>query len=284
LKQTVKPDELIIVDDGELSELPLEKECKKEGIRYFYIKKEKKGLTESRNEGIKASTGNIIFFFDDDVVLYSEYLEEILNIYNKDTEEMIGGLGGIVANYKPLSLKNRFRRIFDIFFLISGFNEGKVLPSGFCTDFGITGRPIREIADVDFLHGCNMSFRKKIFNDFTFTDEYRTYGLGEDKDFSYQVSKKFKLIINPKSRLLHLKSPEMRPDKMKEGKMFIIGRYMFFTAYVKMGWWNWLLFYYAVFGFTLGRIISLAILPNHYKIDYIKGIFSAIGDIFKQAR
>jgi glycosyltransferase involved in cell wall biosynthesis len=284
LKQTVKPDELIVVDDGDLSELPLEKECIDEGIRYLYIKKKKKGLTESRNEGIKASSGDIIFFFDDDVVLYSEYLEEILNIYNEDTEEVIGGAGGIVTNYKTLTFKNRLRRIFDIFFLISGFYEGKVLPSGFCTDFGITGIPIQQILEVDFLHGCDMSFRKKIFNELTFTDEYRTYGLGEDKDFSYQVSRKFKLIINPGARLLHIKSPEMRPQKKREGRMFVMGRYMFFTKYVKRGWWSWLFFFYAVFGFTLSRIISLIFLPNHYKIDYIKGIFSAIGDILKQVR
>ena len=37
LEQTVKPDELIVIDDGNLFELPLEKECKNAGIRYVYF-------------------------------------------------------------------------------------------------------------------------------------------------------------------------------------------------------------------------------------------------------
>ena len=195
LKQTVKPSELIVVDDGDLSGLPFEKECKDAGIRFIYFKKDKPGLTESRNEGVRLASGCIIFSLDDDVVLFPDYVEEILNVYQDDTDGIGGGVGGMIVNTKPITLSHRLRRIFDVFFLASGFGEGKVLPSGFCTSFGTTGFPIKSKKEVDFLPGCAMSFRKDIFKEFYFTEGLRDYGFGEDKYFSYAVSKKYSLFI-----------------------------------------------------------------------------------------
>jgi glycosyltransferase involved in cell wall biosynthesis len=282
LKQTVKPYELIIIDDGNLSELPLDNECKNAGIRYIYHKKDVPGLTESRNIGINLASGDIIFFFDDDVVPFPNYIEEILKGYQLCTGCRVGGVGGVIANHRPLRLKDHLRRVFEIFFLISGFNEGKVLPSGFCVNFGDTEFPIKRIKKVDFLSGGVSSFRKEIFQEFLFdTENYLNYGFGEDKDFSCKVSKKYKLIINPKAKVLHLESPKMRIDKLKEGRMFIIDRYIFFKRHVKKGWWSWIFFYYALSGYILARLTALILFPSKNKLTRLKGIFSALKDILK---
>lgn len=287
LKQTIKPNELIIVDDGNLKELPLEQECKDSGVQYIYFKKDKPGLTASKNKGVKIATGDIIFFLDDDVVLLPDYIEEILNVYKGNKEDLIGGVGGLVSNFEPLRLKKRLRRIFDIFFLISGFNEGMVLPSGFCTAFGSTEFPIKKTKEVDFLPGGVCSYRKEIFKEFLFDSiKYLNYGQGEDKDFSYQISKKYKLLCNPKAKLLHFESPKMKLDKKTEGRMFIIKTYLFFSQHVKKGSWSWLLFYYALSGYIASRTMSLVIFPRKWKVEEFKGFFSAIryilkGDILK---
>jgi len=281
LDQTIKPFEIIIVDDGSLSEFPFEKECTDAGIQYRYLKKHKPGLTASRNEGIKLATGDIIFFLDDDVVLFPDYIEEILKIYRSDKEGLIGGVGGFIANRRPVKFSHCLRRIFDIFFLVSGFNEGEVLPSGFTTNFGIKIIPSKKIREVDFLHGCAMSFRKEIFVDFSFdTDRYQNYGLGEDQDFSYRVSRKYKLFINPKATLLHLESPQMRPDKKNMGRMFVLNRYLFFRKNVKKHWWDWALFFYALFGYTLDRMIILLFSPTKEHFDRLRGILGAVREIF----
>jgi len=75
--QTVRPDELIIVDDGDLQKQPLQQSCEEAGIGYIYFRKDKPGLTASRNAGIKLAGGDIVFFFDDDVVLFPDYVEQI---------------------------------------------------------------------------------------------------------------------------------------------------------------------------------------------------------------
>ena len=282
LEQTVKPYELIVVDDGNLSELPVKKECQEKGIHYIYLKKDKPGLTESRNKGIGLASGDIIFFFDDDVVLFPDYISEILSIYQNDKDGIVGGVGGEVVNRKPLKIRTCLRRLFDIFFLVTGFNEGKVLPSGFCVNYGDTEFTIKKIKKVDFLSGGVCSFRKEVFKEFLFnTEKYLGYGLGEDIEFSYRVSKKYTLIFNPKARLLHLDSPKMSIDDMREGRMYMMNRYIFFSEYVKKGWWSWLFFYYALFGYISIRIISLITLPRREKAGELKGYFLAFGDILK---
>jgi len=281
LDQTIKPYEIIVVDDGNLSELPLEKECRNMGIRYVYYKKDKPGLTESRNAGIKLAKGDIILFLDDDTVLFKDFLAEILSIYQTDTEGVVGGVGGKVVNSRALKCKDLFRRVFEINFLISGFKEGKILPSGFYTSYGLTGSPVKIVQEVDFLSGCAMSFRSEIFDEFSFANKYRDYGFGEDKDFSYSVSRRYKLIMNPGARLLHCLSGSMRHDKASEHKMFIMGRYMFFKRHMKKGRLDWFLFYYAVFGCFLFSMLALLIHPDKKRLQQLKGYSYAIRDIIR---
>ncbi|MCI4626322.1 MAG: glycosyltransferase [Candidatus Magnetoovum sp. WYHC-5] len=284
LKQTVRPTEIIVVDDGNLEELPLASQCKEANINYIYYKKDKPGLTESRNRGIKLSHGDIIFFFDDDVILYDSYIEETLKVYKEDKTGAIGGVGGMITNQKPVTMIHGIRRILEMFFLVTG-KEGKVLPSGFCTNFGSTLFPIKKITGVDFLSGGVSSFRKEVFNEFTFdTDTYLNYGLGEDKDFTYRVSNKYKLIFNPAAKVLHMEATSMRPEHFKKSKMMIISNYVFFKRYVKTGPLSWILFYYAVLGYTLSRMIILLMSPSKENQEKLNGVFHGIKDvIFKSS-
>ncbi|MBI5195721.1 MAG: glycosyltransferase family 2 protein [Nitrospirae bacterium] len=281
LEQTVKPYEIIIVDDGNLKELPFEKECKEAGIRYLYLKKDTPGLTASRNLGIKASTGDIIFFLDDDVVLYSDYTEKILAVYEEDAGGKIGGVGGAITNPKPLKLIQRLRRIVNIIFLISGFQEGKVLASGFSTNYGATGSPIRKKTEVDFLSGGVSSFRRGLFDSFAFdTGFFHKYRIGEDKEFTYRVSRKYKLIYTPDAKLLHMESPAMRPDDFAKGRMFVLFSYVFFTRYKKSGILSRLLFYYALSGYALSRAIVFVFSPNRRTLERLIGVLHGIKEIF----
>ncbi|HJX30340.1 MAG TPA: glycosyltransferase family 2 protein [Thermodesulfobacteriota bacterium] len=280
LDQSGKPAELIIVDDGNLADPPLQKECTEKGIRYLYIRKEKPGLAESRNVGAKVAQGDIIFYFDDDVILSSEYIEEVLKVYEEDQEKWFAGVAGVMSNVALLSAFQHFRKIFHIIFLTVGLKEGKVLPSGFVTDFGTQGVPLEKVQEVDFFHGYAMSFRKEIFQEFSFDEKkYQRYGLGEDQDFSYRVSKKYKLIATPRARVWHLESEKMRPDQERIGRNLMIHRFIFFRDQVKKGWWGWVLFWYALIGFVLLRVVLIPLSLDKEKLHRAKGILKGIKDI-----
>ena len=281
LAQTELPFEIIVVDDGELPAVPLEAECLRAGIACRYHKKSSPGLTESRNAGIAMAEGDILFFLDDDVVLRPDYLEAILQVYRDHEGERIGGVGGLIENTPPLRRRDYLKRGVELLFLAYGFREGKVLPSGFCVQFGETPFPIRQVKQVDFLMGGVCSLPRWIFDEFTFTDRSRRFGLGEDKDFTLQVSAKYPLYVTPKAQLLHLEAPAMRPDKRRWGRLFLVGTFLLFKNHVCKHPWQWLFFWYATFGYVLARMLALVVFPNRGKREQLLGTLDAIRAIAK---
>lgn len=61
--------------------------------QFKYIKSATTGLSNSRNEGIKYSKGEILVFVDDDVVFEKDYLEKIFECFNNSPlkPDFIGG-------------------------------------------------------------------------------------------------------------------------------------------------------------------------------------------------
>src|SRR6218665_2325553 len=97
--QTIYPHELLIIDGSE------DEETKKilsknrfENLNYFQIDSKDRGLTKQRNFGISKVTQDtdIVLFLDDDTVLTTNYIEEILNTYAKFPEAL--GVGGYITN------------------------------------------------------------------------------------------------------------------------------------------------------------------------------------------
>ncbi|OGH98191.1 MAG: hypothetical protein A2104_06120 [Candidatus Melainabacteria bacterium GWF2_32_7] len=60
---------------------------------FKYIKLNSKGVSISRNEGIKQSNGRILVYIDDDILFDNKYLENILNFYETSDlkPDMVGG-------------------------------------------------------------------------------------------------------------------------------------------------------------------------------------------------
>lgn len=278
LSQTRAPTELIVVDDGNLENVPLADEFAGAGISLIYIKKNHPGLTESRNEGIRIASGDIIFFLDDDVLLFPDYLEQIMVVY-EEQEGFIGGVGGLEDNKPAMRHRDYIKRIFELPFLTWGLREGRVLRSGFCTQFGESPIPIKNITRVDFLSGGVSSFDRRIFSEFAFTPRFREHGLGEDKDFTIMVSRHHSLYVNPKARLIHLEAQVMRPQDRRFSRMFLIGTFLLFSRHMKRGWYDWPIFWYSVFGYTLVRSLAFLVFPNRGKLEKLKGIADAVKTI-----
>lgn len=282
LEQTVRPDEILVIDDGELVEFPLEDDCRDVGIASSLHRKAERGLTASRNLGVKLAHGEIILFIDDDVILKPRYIESVLSLFAADTEGILGGVGGVDDIYPAdLSLAKRIRHWLDIIFLNSGFREGRVLCSGFCVDYGDTGRPIREVTKVDFLPGAAFSFRREVFEKHSFSERYRGYGLGEDKDFSYRVGRDYQLLASPDARLDHLKSPVMRWSKAKMGRKSVLVKYRFFVETFSTSRWQWICFSYALLGYFLIRIGIMLLSLDRVEFARVRNMLLALRDILR---
>lgn len=279
LQQNVLPDELLIIDDGDLPEVPLQARCEQRGIRVIYDNQAKPGLTASRNRGISLASGELLFFLDDDVALLPGYIDAIRQVFATDPQQRIGGVGGVIANQPTLSRSKKCIHWLLRLFLVSGPVEGRVLRSGFCVNFGATGQPFTGQTPVDFLAGGVCAYRRQVFEQLLFDENYQGYGLGEDKDFGYRLSRQQRLVITPDARLNHYESAKMRYDKSRLGFEWVLSRYRFFYTQVFDGLTSKILFYYALFGYTLIRIGIACVSFKRQEWQRLRGIFRGIDEI-----
>ena len=280
LIQTIKPSELIVIDDGDLDDIPHRADLERAGIRCTLFKKTTPGLTASRNAGLHLAHGDVICFTDDDVVLRADYFERLLETYLRhDGDRRLMGVGGHVANYKPHDFRYMTRWFYNLIFMMGGFREGRVLPSGFTIDPCEVPVLAREPMDVDFFSGCSMSFRRTLFDEFRFCEDYKGYGFGEDKDFCCQVSQTYRLMINPAAKLDHFESPHMRHTMRKRGRENVVHRYVFFRAFALKNWWNWACFWYAMSGYMLIRCAIAVFTRDPEQWERVRGMWEGFGMI-----
>ncbi|SHG92467.1 glycosyltransferase family 2 protein [Flavobacterium defluvii] len=247
-KQTIYPNEIIIVD-GSLNDATQIVLTQNEfhNLKYFLVSKSDRGLTRQRNFGISKVDGNseIICFLDDDTVLESDYFENLLATYNQYPFAL--GVGGYITNetqweqvsqgYQPLINEFSFdgwkRKDGSRFVLRKRLKLNSDCPPGFLPLFS-HGRsisflpPSGKTYNVEQLMGGVSSFRKSVFETFSFSTYFEGYGLYEDADFTLRVAKTGNLYVNTAARLYHFHNPSGRPNQYRYGKMV-----------VRNGWYVW---------------------------------------------
>jgi len=181
------------------------------GIQAAYYRKTPKGVTRSRNLGVAKACGEILLFLDDDVTLDSKYILGILSVYEGDPGQRVGGVSGVVANGKIPGFKKTFLRLF----CLDSNHQGRILPSGGAS----LVTEIQEPIQVDWLSGCGMSYRKKVFQEFSFDEKFVGNGWGDDRDFSYRVGKRYCLMTTPHAILDHHEDPKGRASPLEFGRM-----------------------------------------------------------------
>lgn len=167
-EQTLKPKEIIIVDDGSKDNLEkkiknLKKELKMNNLIFF--KQNHKGVSEARNLGVKKSHGDIVAFLDSDCVPGKNWLK---NITAALSNPQVGAVGGGYCRGIDNSFWQRFS-CEELFF-----------------------RRRKRIKIVKTLLSNNMACRKECF--LQVGGFPKNYSVCEDMYLSYQISRKYKLL------------------------------------------------------------------------------------------
>lgn len=256
LAQEEKPREVVVVDDGDLGGPPLQAAFAAAGIPLVYLRKDQPGLTRSRNLGFAHTSGEIVLFLDDDGFIGPGFLAGLRGHYR---EGDVAGVGARARNEVCRDLTCRARLYVNRLGLISGWREGRMLPSGFYTNFGETGRDSPAVADVDFLSGYAMSYRREVFDRHRFDEvQFSQYSYGEDKDFSLRAGREGRLVLDRRLEFFHNRAKAARPNLEQTGYMFVVSRFLLLRRHMRPRPWNYLLFAYAlVFYFLLRSAIAL---------------------------
>jgi len=213
LKQTVKPLEVIIVDDTPSDDIKTVYEAKKDsfkksGIDLKYIRNPKeRSLTIARNIGVSLARGEIVLFLDSDTVIMPDYIENILQVFRMFPNAL--GVQGHILMDIPKTMKDRLR-----FALLNVIGKMFMLTRWSINSCKLFEYPmfLTNIINCQWLSGSNMAFRREVFNEFKFDENLLKYAYMEDLLFTYSLYRRHpqSLYITPHAKIIHKKSEEGR--------------------------------------------------------------------------
>lgn len=231
LLQTAPPDCLIIVDaspEDSTEQLVKHRLIDTDGqalrqMLYFRVSGPLKGLTRQRNYGLRWVQTDHLIFFDDDVVLNPDCLEQMEQAYHSDMGHPVG-VGARIENATQSRAEVMMSRLSLWLRIITDLKPGRYFRSGMVTGWANLPRT-QEVVQVDWLSGCVTLWNTTIARNLSYYEGFAGYGLGEDLDFSLRASRRGKLVIACSARLSHLQASGGRPNYFNMGYMEIYNRY-----------------------------------------------------------
>jgi GT2 family glycosyltransferase len=196
--QTLPPDEIIVVDSSTGEDTQAVLDSYPEVVR-LRIPDGRHNMPQARNLGIAHARGEILAFLDDDSMAQPEWLERLVEPYD---DPSVGGVGGrLIDAMEEARATPEDPRI------------GVLRPDGlqranFVRD---PGRPV----EVDFVRGCNMSFRRAaLIHIGGFDRRYIGSNVGEETDVCLRVKKAgWKMVFQPTAVVHHLAAPREGFDR-----------------------------------------------------------------------
>jgi glycosyltransferase involved in cell wall biosynthesis len=239
LQQTVQPLELIIVDQS-----PEPTFTRPISIPLTCIHDPSlSGASVARNVAMDHARGDIWLFLDDDVLLEPQFIEEILKAYNTS----VTGVSGIIMNYLTPPLK---QRLWETVFQIGPFHDDR---QGIYRD-AVRLRDSSPIRVRQFTGGL-MSFRAATARHYRFDSNLTGASPGEDIDFCARLPKGNILLLSPRARLIHNRSPASRDSTHWISVDAQVASYMH-ERHWKAGLWNNLCYEWLNAGYAIAAAVS----------------------------
>jgi glycosyltransferase involved in cell wall biosynthesis len=199
------PHEVVVVDGDTAGSA--EEAATAAGARYA---RSRTGLTAQRNAGLDLASGDVVVFVDDDTEVDPGLLAALARAYGDDA--VAGATGRVVDRdlRRFGNMRSRWRRL-----LPGGGREGSL------TRFGYPRRVQDETRehDVEYMLGGLMSARREPAARVRFDERLSGYGLLEDEDFSYRLSRLGRLRFVPDAVVVHRNVDAARkvcPARMRE--------------------------------------------------------------------
>lgn len=219
LGQTRRPAEIVVVDasdDWENHRDQMMSEFKTDwhDVSLIYVPADVRSLTFQRNQALSLATSDIVFSLDDDIYLYPDAAEKIMDVYEADTACDIAMVTGLFTPgpYDP----NEAATAADAF---AGMETGGMrgwmeqqltldshfVPYADPVDMGPVPASVRHlnVAPSGLVNGGRTTFRRKFAVDTGWTELLRYYATHEDSDFSYRMSQFGRLVVAPDAGLFH---------------------------------------------------------------------------------
>lgn len=216
LQQSILPLEVIVVDDevptGEVRVLceKLAEEFAQHGVKLRYLRNNRKrSAAVARNIGAEVASGDILLFLDSDIILFPDFISEILKVFYEKPEAL--GVSGYIVNVsedigrkRALAFKNLFNKIFHSYYVYTVDS---------CKLFEYPVK-LNRVISCEWLNSACTAYRKAVFLKFKFDENLEGYSYMEDVLLSHSIYKVYPgtLYITPYARCIHKNSPKPESD------------------------------------------------------------------------
>jgi glycosyltransferase involved in cell wall biosynthesis len=258
LRQSALPDEIVVVDasSNDLAHKVVNSFIKANPRPIFHYIHTRPSTAYQRNVGFDMARGDIIGSVDDDTELAPDVLGIIREVFEDSQNKDVGGVMPKIINPDDnkrgqWSLSTLYKRIF--FLSHSVALRVRILPSGFPV-FPFRRAGVSKPQKAEVLNGLYF-YRRKVAKSFKFYEGFRGYSFMEDAEFSYRVSKHYRLLYIPTAEVLHLHVNVSRSSYYELYKQIVENHYYFFTKAVKGTFLNWLAFYWSHIGLFISYLL-----------------------------
>jgi len=275
VNQTVGCGRIIIVDGGESIESIISSYADRLPIEYYAC--QPPGQIRQRNRALSKldETTSLVGFFDDDIVLENQALEEMLACWNR-REANTAGISFNIVNNPPIK-HSWLRRLAGM----DSDQLGNILKSG----YNIPISPIDEDIKSQWLCGGATVWQQKILLQQHSCKEVRTnWAICEDIIFSYPISKEQPLYVCAAARVRHEHVYD-HTQKMKHkyyGRNATLWRFYFVEEHPEL---SRLCFIWMILCQVIARLISgvvrLRLSDIQYAIGQVEGLFGGLSAIFQ---
>ena len=226
------PHELLIIDQSAQSaELQIRQVIGTEGgiaVKYIWAP-EIPGLVQARIDGVRKASGNVIFFIDDDVTLDPHCIRRLAARY-AERPEAAGicavDVGGAEVPWWLVLARRAY--------MLGTFRDER----------SVMNKRYRSLSmpqSVRLFSGGWMSYRRWVFDEFQFEGNLWGHRWNSSIDFSYRVSGKYPLIIDPMVRIWH-RRPYGTHTPQEFVRIRVSGTFFFFSRNVRKDLAGWLSF------------------------------------------
>ena len=157
-----------------------------------YIVSKRAGLTLQRNMGLEQIKTDIVCLVDDDTFVTPTYVDTILDVFQHDTKQLIGGVNGVAIGQfdNPRQRYSRMARNFvrhRYGYLAQRIHVPKSQTKLFDPLPNELGA--LPLIGIDRLWGANMNYRRSAIGNLRFDENFKRYGLYEDVVMSVRVGR-----------------------------------------------------------------------------------------------
>lgn len=269
-QQTIKPEKIVVVDGSDDPVREIVHSFSSLNTTYTHV--HPPGLTKQRNRGISLLKGQCdwIGFLDDDIVLKQDALENLHKFILKNLE--VKGTGLVITNQEQLS-----HGLIDNLFRILFFTDKE--PGGMITKSGKASaiRVVKNDQRVEWIYGGATFWHKDIISEFSFDEWFSGVGYIEDVDFSYRVSRKYKLMICASAQCFHYH------HAIRKERFFDMGTWHFVAWWyfiIKNGNFSRFLVLWSMLGMFLSNLFFGIIKPSTFRLRSAIGNLKAFYIIF----